>query len=152
MNTRYSRPASLRAQRGAVLIIALILLAIMTLLAVTAMNMNTMEERMASNVQEINRAFQTAESGLSMALADSNAFNTSNTPAAPYVSAPQAIGTYNASTTYTSVFVQATPPPRGSGWDISRFAYYYFNMSATGTTVTGSTTTLNQGAYQVAKK
>ncbi|HTT09203.1 MAG TPA: PilX N-terminal domain-containing pilus assembly protein [Gammaproteobacteria bacterium] len=141
-----------RAQRGAVLIIALILLAVMTLLAVTAMNMNSMEERMAANVQEINRAFQTAESGLSMALADSNSFNTSCTTAALCTSAPQTIGTYNASTTYNSVFVQQTPPARGSGWDASRFAFYYFNLSSTSTTTSGAGTVLNEGAYQVAKR
>lgn len=139
------RPPS---QRGAVLVISLVLLAIMTLLGVTAMNMNTMEERMAANTQEVNRAFQTAESGISLALSDDSAFNTS----APATDVAAAVGSYGATATYSSEFLQKTTPKRGTGWDTTRFAFYYFNLSATGETESGAGTTINAGAYQVAQK
>ncbi len=51
-------------ERGAVLVIALLMLLIMTILGVTAMQMSRMEERMAGNSRDINLAFQGAEAGL----------------------------------------------------------------------------------------
>ena len=41
-------------QRGAVLVVALLMLLIMTVLGVTAMQMSRMEERMAGNSRDIN--------------------------------------------------------------------------------------------------
>jgi type IV pilus assembly protein PilX len=51
-------------QRGAVLIMALLLLVVMTLLGLSAMRGAVMEERMAGNAHDHNMAFQAAESGL----------------------------------------------------------------------------------------
>ena len=44
-------------QRGSVLIVSLILLLILTLVGVTAMNMTSMEERMAGNYRDHQLAF-----------------------------------------------------------------------------------------------
>ncbi|WP_228128469.1 pilus assembly PilX family protein [Marinobacter daepoensis] len=49
-------------QRGAVLIISLIVLLVMTLIGVAGMNSSVMQERMAVNAQNSNRTFQAAES------------------------------------------------------------------------------------------
>lgn len=51
-------------ERGAVLVVALLMLLVMTILGVTAMQMSRMEERMAGNSRDINLAFQGAEAGL----------------------------------------------------------------------------------------
>jgi type IV pilus assembly protein PilX len=51
-------------ERGAVLVIALLMLLVMTVLGVTAMQMSRMEERMAGNSRDVNLAFQGAEAGL----------------------------------------------------------------------------------------
>ena len=51
-------------QRGAVLVISLILLMLLTILAITASSTASLQERMAGNAQEANIAFQAAESGL----------------------------------------------------------------------------------------
>jgi type IV pilus assembly protein PilX len=59
-----------RGQRGAVLIVSLILLVVLTLLGVSVMNMTQLEERMASNSQEVVQAFQSAETGLQRAYND----------------------------------------------------------------------------------
>lgn len=53
-----------RAQQGAVLVISLILLLVMTLLGLAAMQITRMEERMAGNLRDTNIAFQGAEAGL----------------------------------------------------------------------------------------
>lgn len=51
-------------QRGAVLAISLIMLLLLTLIGVTAMQVTTMEERMAGNMLDVNRAFQASEAAL----------------------------------------------------------------------------------------
>ena len=51
-------------QNGSALVISLILLVVMTLLGVQAMRTNLTQERMASNVQDRNFAFQGAEAAL----------------------------------------------------------------------------------------
>ncbi len=62
-NTRFIEqiPA---AQRGAVLIVSLIILLLMTIIGVTAMTTNTQEEKMAGNARNRDLAFQAAESVL----------------------------------------------------------------------------------------
>ena len=52
-------------QKGAALIISLIVLLVLTLIGVAGMNTSVMQERMAVNSQNSNRAFQAAESTVS---------------------------------------------------------------------------------------
>jgi type II secretory pathway component PulK len=59
-----------KQQRGAALIIGLILLAIITLLAVVGMNISNAELASATSEQLRMRAFQAAESGIEIGLAD----------------------------------------------------------------------------------
>lgn len=51
-------------QRGAALVIALLMLLVMTVLGIAAMQVTRMEERMAGNARDTNLAFQGAEAGL----------------------------------------------------------------------------------------
>lgn len=53
-----------KTQEGAVLIISLVVLLVITLIGVAGMNTSTMQERMAANAQNSNRAFQGAESSI----------------------------------------------------------------------------------------
>ena len=61
-----------RRQHGAVLIVALLFLVILTMLGLTAMSGTTMEERMAGNTRDINVALQAAEAALRDARRDIN--------------------------------------------------------------------------------
>lgn len=56
--------SSLHGQRGAALVISLLILLVMTLIGVTAMQTTVMEERMAGNLRNTNLAFQAAEAAL----------------------------------------------------------------------------------------
>ena len=118
---------------------------------------------MAANSQEINRAFQAASSGLEMVYSDEDAFNTTNTEALDgtasdtYFKSDTTVGgdtgdshAYSATTVYNAVFLQEVSAPRGSGWD-SSFGFFYFDLSATGSTVSGASSSLHSGAYQVGK-
>ena len=51
-------------QRGAILVISMMLLLMLTIIGVTAMNVVTIEERMAGNLRDANIAFQGAEAAL----------------------------------------------------------------------------------------
>jgi type IV pilus assembly protein PilX len=63
MSTPCTKRSSGR-EHGAVLIVALVFLVIMTVLGVTAMRTTTLQERMAGNVRDSNLAFQSAEAAL----------------------------------------------------------------------------------------
>ncbi len=64
--------AALQRQRGAVLIVALLFLVILTILGLTAMSGTMMEERMSGNSRDINVALQAAEAALRDARRDIN--------------------------------------------------------------------------------
>jgi type IV pilus assembly protein PilX len=51
-------------QRGAALIVALLLLVVLTIIGIGAMQTTRMEERMAGNTRDLNLAFQAAEAAL----------------------------------------------------------------------------------------
>ena len=62
------RSISFRKQRGAALVIGLVLLVVITVLAISGMNTATTELAMARNDQNAENAFQAAETGLENAL------------------------------------------------------------------------------------
>ena len=146
------------SQSGAVLFTALVLMVLMTLLAVTMMGNTSMDEKMAQNSQDKNRAFQAAETGIEMAIANSGSMNTSNsiTDSSGVSSFSQGdettLGTsvtgYGVSVTYSSVFLQKTPVTRGSGFD-SSFANYWFELQSKARTDTGAESTVSLGMFQV---
>lgn len=50
-----------RRERGAILVVSLLLLLVLTILAVTTMRTSVFEERMAGNARDVNLAFQSSE-------------------------------------------------------------------------------------------
>ena len=72
MKTNFQRMIDRKRQRGAALIIGLLLLVVITILAVSGMNTATTELAMARNDQTYENVFQAAEKGLESALAQGN--------------------------------------------------------------------------------
>src|SRR5688500_4573119 len=62
--TRTTTSKRLERERGAALIVALVMLLIMTVLGVTAARNTNLQERMAGNLRDNNLAFQSAERAL----------------------------------------------------------------------------------------
>lgn len=63
-------------QRGSALVISLLILLVLTIVGVTALNSTVMEEKMASNFQTGNSAYQAAESAVNQTFANiANSFN-----------------------------------------------------------------------------
>ena len=61
--------AAPRRQQGAILIVSLLMLLVLTLLALATMRAATFEERMAGNARDVNLSFQSAEAALRAAAA-----------------------------------------------------------------------------------
>lgn len=70
MMSRQTALVTWRGERGATLIVSLIVLLVLTLIGVAGMNTSVMQERMAVNSQNSNRAFQAAESTVRSLLDD----------------------------------------------------------------------------------
>ena len=138
-------------QGGAVLIVAMIILVILTLLGVTAMNTTQLQERIASNTQEQVHAFQAAETGLNRAFADNLAYDISGTYTGGATPAPVVAGAGDRSS-YTPTFLGFSPPPPGSLYSATSFQAAHFNFRAQGQSATNLSIVLNGGAYQIAPK
>jgi Tfp pilus assembly protein PilX len=135
-------PRTPKTQSGAALPIALILLAVITLLAVAAMRSTSFGFVMATNQQLQERAFVAAEAGIEQAISTTS-FN-------PAVTTPiTATGTNGPSgdTYTTTVVVQNGGQPQGAvfGSSWNTFSTFQFQIVSTGTSARGASTTHTQG-------
>ena len=67
--------AQARREQGIALVIALVFLLMLTILGVAVMDTASMEGRMSGNTQEMNRAFQAAESAIENVFKDGTVYN-----------------------------------------------------------------------------
>jgi hypothetical protein len=137
-------------QSGAALVIALLMMIVLTLVGMGAIFTSTFEVQMSGNKRGSTDSFYAAESGLQVALANMNNFNT-----ASYVD-----NRYNPFTdpsnpnpTHATVSIDYLPnqhgAPRGLGVSATNFEFMYFNIQSIGqdqtaSTPVRSTTTLEQ--------
>jgi Tfp pilus assembly protein PilX len=152
----------MKSQSGAVLVVALILLLVLTILGVSSMTNTSLEERMAANSQERTRAMQAADSGVNSAFRQ---IATVNVTAWKPGSTPMmnSGGSY-----YVTRYLTATDPPISAG-DKGAFGLasglqaYYFDIQSTGgnrftaagtmdATNNTSTVIVNGGIYQMGSK
>ena len=124
-----------RSQRGAALIVGLILLLVMTILAVATMGTANIEVVMANNTQNSENAFQLAETGIDVNIAtlDEDRSLLVALPGAPAVcSGPTEVpdvGTFTACTTYSG---EATPMTGSSAAIGAGFSAYHFDVESDG--------------------
>jgi type IV pilus assembly protein PilX len=116
-------------QRGAALIIGLILLLVLTLLAVAGMNSASMEFIMAGNEQYRQNAFVAAETGIEQAFM-SGEFNQGNAISSMTGNAGGGSDTWSAN---ISTQLGGAPQPAlwGNTWD--SFSTIHFEIESTGT-------------------
>ncbi len=142
-------------QSGAVLIVAMIILVVLTLLGVTAMNTSSLEERMAANTQESVHAFQAAETGYSLAFQNQAVYRLPAYDLTGSYTGEEAQTTFAGSqdsSGYVATFMGFAPPPPGSGWSAVNSQAAHFNFRSTGQSGSGLTAIVNGGAYQIAPK
>ncbi|HTE40232.1 MAG TPA: PilX N-terminal domain-containing pilus assembly protein [Steroidobacteraceae bacterium] len=137
-------------QKGAALIVGMILLMVLTLLAVAGMNTASMEFMMAGNNQYRSRAFQAAEAGIDQAY--------SNAPLVPTkgYSAVMA-NTFPSTDSYRAVVIPvvanvATQEPLNMnvpGSSSEQFKAWHFRIDSTGSAARGSSSTQTQELYVI---
>jgi len=135
-------------QRGAVLVVGLVLLLVLTILAVATIRTASLEVAMATNTRYANNAFQLAETAIDFTTVNGAPWNT----AVPFVlaqtPAPFGLGSFQA----TATFNESTPPPAG-GYSIGvgggSFSAYHFDIVAQGQSNRGATSTHTQSFYIV---
>lgn len=132
-------------QRGAALVMALVILLILTLLGITAMGTSSLEEKMAGNIQEATRAFEAGESGLNKALNEAGTLDLNATTTKNYSFDSDKSGRAEVVTT----FIEYSKAKRGSGYGNIYGNVANFDQSSTGTTVTGAKSVIHQGIAQV---
>lgn len=145
--SRYLIMASSR-QEGAVLIVALAMLVILTLIGIAGMTSTSLEEKMSANTQESTRAFQAAETGIAVGynnLIMQNTIDDIDNAAAP-------IGDSRTTQLHTVAFQTWANPPVGSGWDAAMFRAAMFRIDSTGTNGSDVTRSHVGGAYRIAPK
>lgn len=141
VNTHPGKPE----QRGFVLILALVLLAVLTLIGVSSMNSANVELKASANAQQHQLAFNAVQSLLEYAVSSTD-------PASPPIFDFQTDSTLTqtASTTLadTSMLVAdadfaGCAPGVGSSLEEGRgFNYNFFNIAGRGSTATGTSTSL----------
>jgi len=154
MNKRSMKQRSINKQRGAVLVMSLVMLTVLTLIGVSSMNSSTIEMKVASNTQQHDIAFQAAQSIIDIAASPDSQLNTNNYQVfetdsgqagyEQYLAYAGSSGKSAASAITTWVGCKAQI---GSSLEQGKAPVVnFFNVSATGTTVTGSATSVqNQG-------
>ena len=145
MNAKPWTRAPAERQRGAALIIGLLLLLILTLLAVAGMNTATLELQMAGNEQYQQRAFEAAETAIEQAIL-TGSYNTS----VPDVRMPTPVDGTNDTYEFVMEFDQDTgeTPVPGGGYSLGTgFTAYHFNITATGRSERGARAEHVQSVY-----
>lgn len=139
-------------QRGAVLVVGLIILMVLTVLGVSSMNTATLELTMTGNAQFHQEAFQAAETGIDISISRRD-YNTL-TPAV--VDQMPLGGTQGGGVSYyteaTSTFMENTPVPGAAfsmGVSTGSVQAFHFDVVARGTGPRNAASVHNQSFYIV---
>lgn len=136
-------------QRGAALVVGLLLLLILTLLAISGMNTATTELTMAGNEQYQARAFQAAETGIELVI-NAGTFDPNPAPPTPAITPfpdPDPLTDDDSVTTRTFARGSSGPPP---GYSFGTFASEHFEIESAGQSLRNASSTHTQGLFLVA--
>jgi type IV pilus assembly protein PilX len=134
-------------QKGAALVVGLLLLLVLTLLAISGMNTASLELVMAGNTQYGQNAFQAAEAGIERTLVNGT-FNPGGGVVGP--SAAVTIDGPNSFIITITPQLGGAPQPAmwGSTWD--SFSTYHFEINSLGQSARNAVATNRQGLAVIA--
>lgn len=141
-----------RRERGAALVVGMILLLVLTLLAVSGMNTASTELVMAGNEQYQENAFQAAEMGIEQGLVRGD-FNPGTASEVLDVGTDVPGSTPNTdeySTNITPWPAVNSPMPAMWGNRWNAFSSFHFEIQSTGTSVRNARTVHTQGMFVIA--
>ena len=128
-------------QRGAALVIGLVLLLVMTLLGITGLSSSTFDLAMAGNSQNAQSSFQAAESTIEVELR----LGAAGTDA-PRVNENYDFGGGARGRAETGFQASRLPPP---GYSLTEFQADHYLITSTGTAARSASSTHLQGFYVV---
>jgi type IV pilus assembly protein PilX len=134
-------------QQGAVLVVGLVLLMVLTVLGVSGMNTATLELTMASNSQFHQEAFQASETGIDISIAQRNF-----TTLAPAILPVTPLGDGSYDTQAVNTFMTNTPVPDlafSMGVGGGSVQAFHFDVLAVGRGPRNAISTHNQSFYVV---
>ena len=140
--------SNMRSQRGAALVIGLILLLVLTVLAISGVNSASLEFFMAGNEQFRQNAFQASETGIERAMVN-GLYVVGGAPTDTETIA----GNNTPSDAYTAIIRKPlgnAPQPAiwGNSWN--SFSSYHFEIRSTGTAVRNAQALNFQGVASIA--
>lgn len=131
-----------RNQRGAALVVGMILLMVLTLLAISGMNTATLELQMAGNGQYGQNAFQAAETGIEVAMQTGVYTTGAETLLDSTEDKFKTVMRHNDLNGATDI------PEGGYSMGVGKgFKAYHFEVTSTGTSERGATSTHIQSFY-----
>jgi Tfp pilus assembly protein PilX len=135
------QPALRGRQSGATLIVGLVLLLVLTVLGVSGMNTATMEVTMAGNLQFQQDAFQMAEDGIDIALAQRN-YTTDADLTVPWTGDP------NRDRNSVARYIGNTSVPDGA-FSAEIYDAFHFDVTSVGRGPRNATSTHTQSFYVI---
>jgi len=150
MKLRSMKQRSINKQRGAVLVMSLVMLTVLTLIGVSSMSSSTIEMKVSSNSQQHDIAFQAAQTIIDIAASPDSPVNTNNYQVFETDSAEVGFeqnlaytgtGGKSAASAITT-WVGCKAQIGSSLEDGKAPVVNFFNVNATGSTVTGSATSV----------
>jgi type IV pilus assembly protein PilX len=138
--------ANRRGQRGAALVIGLLLLVVLTLLAITGMNTASSELIMAGNEQYRQNAFHAAEAGIERAISVLPSIPQSGAAVlVPNVSVPGS----TSGDTYTTASRYMGDDLNLPGFSAGKFVGFHYEVASTGTSARNANSRQVQGAFVI---
>jgi type IV pilus assembly protein PilX len=138
-----TRARRITGQRGAALIVGMVLLVILTLLAISGMNTATTELFMAGNEKYQENAFQAAETGIERTIAT----GTFNPAVLPPVDPPQT--DLGEGDSYEAIVLPRGSSPPPPGYTIGTFGAEHFEIQSTGNSLRNATSSHTQGLFMI---
>lgn len=140
-------------QRGTVLLVSLILLAVMTVISLSLMGNSTIEERMAGNQMNNHLTFHAAESATEITISDTAALSNAITSTTDITNTVD-VGDSSIAATVTLSYVGDAVP---SGWSLgeNEGSFVAYNVRAMGTaskTNAHASTSAAQGISRIGPK
>lgn len=133
-------------QRGAALVVGLLLLVVLTLLAISGMNTASTELVMAGNEQYRQKAFQAASTGIEEAITVlANVPQTTTPTVVPVTAVPSA----DAGDQYTTSSRYLGDDLNLPGFSSGKFVGFHYQITSTGTSARNANSQQIQGAFVI---
>lgn len=138
----------LDSQRGAALAVGLIFLLVLTILGVSSLSTTSLEEKMAGNLQEKSRAFQTAEAAV-VRFVQTQTLSAAD-DCSSLVSFTDIDVSNNTDADICSDYLGNTPAGRTTDTAFGgQTSFNHFNINSEGHTPANARAAVNQGVYQL---